>query len=321
MPEDELDLLDRKIMHELDIDARLSSAQLSRKVRRSKETVNFRLKRLLSEGWINGFRTVFNTSKLGEYYYKIYLKFKNTTPKIEEEIVEFIGEQEQIVYLANLEGHYDCVCLVICRNADDMLKFFHPFMKKYGSYLQEKEITTFLTTHRLNAKFLYAGTTRKDWHYPVAVENFSIDDTDRKILRALSDNARLPLVEIARKCNVDAKVVKYRMKKLEEDGIILAYVTSFNFDKIGRQFVQLNLSLNDPTAMGQIIEYFDSTNTCMFALEMLGKYDLAVELHVKDSRQLKEIVDGFREKFTGKYNDYDVSTITKEHIMKWGSFA
>ncbi len=321
MPKNELDLLDRKIMYELDLNARQTASQLARKVRRSKETVNFRMKRLLADGWLKGFYGVFNTSKLGEYYYKIYLKFKNTTPKIEEEIVEYIGEEEQIVYLASIEGYYDCICLVMCRNADDMLKFFRPFMKRYGGYVQEKEIVTFLTTHRLNAKFLYAGTTRKDWHYPVAVENFSIDDTDRKILKALSGDARLPLTEIAKRCGVDAKVVKYRMKKLEDDGIILAYVTAPDFDRIGRQFVQLNLSLNDPTAIGQMIEYFDSTNTCLFALEMLGKYDLAVELHVQDSRQLKGIIDGFREKFTGKYNDYDVSTITKEHVVMWGAFA
>ena len=73
----QLDLLDQKIMYELDLNARISASQLAKKLKKSKETVNFRINRLIKNEYIKGFYTVFNTSKLGWYYTKFYIKFKN----------------------------------------------------------------------------------------------------------------------------------------------------------------------------------------------------------------------------------------------------
>jgi Lrp/AsnC family transcriptional regulator for asnA, asnC and gidA len=317
----DLDLLDRKILYELDLNARASASQLAKKLRRSKETVNFRLKHLLEEGYLKGFYTVFNTSKLGWFYYKIYFKFKDITPQKEKELFEYIAKQPKIAYLASMEGHYDGVCLIMSRSSQDLVDFLYPFMNPYGNFVQEKQLVTLLTTHRLNQKFLHSGGETKDWHYPIEMGGYGLDDVDKEIMQILSTNARMPLVEIAKKAGVDVKVVKYRMKKLEKDGIIIAYVTSPNFGKLGLQFAQINISLKELNAIKSIISYFDSTNRCLFALEMVGAYDLAVELHVEGNEQLNRIIDGFREKFVGKYADYDVSTITKEYVVVWAPFA
>lgn len=83
----------------------------------------------------------------------------------------------------------------------------------------------------------------------------------------------------------------------------------------------MNISLRDPSIRRQVVSYFDSTSKCLFAIEMLGKYDVLAELHVQNNEELGQIIDGFREKFVGRYNDYDVSTITKEYLVVWGPFA
>ena len=44
-------------------------------------------------------------------------------------------------------------------------------------------------------------------------------------------------------------------------------------------------------------------------------------MHLQSEKELQKIMDGFREKFVGKYTDYDVSTITKEYLVVWGPFA
>jgi Lrp/AsnC family leucine-responsive transcriptional regulator len=144
---------------------------------------------------------------------------------------------------------------------------------------------------------------------------------DRRILELLSTDARISLSEIAKKTSSDPNVVKYRMRRLEKDGIILAYVTSPNFAKLGLQFIQINISLRDPTVKDAIIGYFNSTDKCLFAIELLGKYDLLAEIHVKNNDELREIIDGFRKKFVRQYNDYDVHTINREYTMVWGPFS
>lgn len=83
--------------------------------------------------------------------------------------------------------------------------------------------------------------------------------------------------------------------------------------------MQLNLSLKDSSLRKEIIEFFKQTKKCLFALEMLGKYDLTIEIHVS-REELKEINDKFREKFVGKYSAYDISIITREYKMIWTPF-
>ena len=263
---DKLDLLDKKIMYELDLNARISASQLAKKLNKSKETVNFRINRLIKNKFIKSFYTVFNTSKLRRYYIKLYIKFKNITLEKEKELFEYVSKQKYVAYLASVEGYYDCIILVMVKNTLDMIKFHDEFMKLYGGYIQEKELVTFLTTHRFNSRFLYDGEKKKDSYYPIELGSYELDEIDKKILNIISKNSRIPLIDIAKELNIDHKVVKYRLKKLEKDNIILAYVTAPNFDKLNLNFFQIKISLKDSTARKQIIQFFNDTKKCLFAI-------------------------------------------------------
>ena len=61
----ELDLFDRRILDALVEDGRMSVTALSAKVGLSKTPCQVRLKRLVDEGYILGFRAILNTRKLG----------------------------------------------------------------------------------------------------------------------------------------------------------------------------------------------------------------------------------------------------------------
>jgi DNA-binding Lrp family transcriptional regulator len=315
-----LDALDKKIMYELDLNARIPAAQLARKLRKSKETVNFRINRLLRENYLTGFYGIFNTSRLGWYYSKMYIRFKGITPEKEQEIIEYIQKQSHISFLASIEGYYNLIVLVMVKQPDDVAVFLNPFMKLYGEYIQVKDATTFITAHRLNQKFFTPEAKTNDICYQKQIEAYDSGAQDKQLLELLSENARMPLTEMAKKMVIDPKAVKYRMKKLEKDRIILGYVSSPNFSKLGLQFIQINISFNDPTVIPSVLEYFDSTSKCLFFMEMLGKYDVAVEVHVKDNMELKEILDGFRKLFANYYTSYDVITIIKQYKMIWNPF-
>ncbi len=313
----DLDLLDKKIMYELDLNARASVTEIAKKVRASKETVNFRIKRLLKEGYIKGFYTVFNTAKLGYFYYKTFLKFHRTTPEIEKGIIEYIKSQKNCAYLGSCEGPYDLTFLLMVKNARQFKEFLINFKEKFGDYVPEKEVHTVLTTHRLNEKFLFAGKTSKHSFYQDEISYYSIDIIDAKIMQILSTEARISLIDLGKIISVDPKVVKYRIKKLEKEGVIIAYVSAPNFDKLKLQFIQINFNLKNNKTASSIIEFFDKTNKCLYALELLGKYDLTIEIHVENDRVLREIMESFKQQFVEQYNDYDVFNMYKEHLVVW----
>ena len=47
-----------------------------------------------------------------------------------------------------------------------------------------------------------------------------IDRLDKKILQMISQNARIPFLEVARECNVSGAAIHQRVQKLVNSGVI-----------------------------------------------------------------------------------------------------
>ncbi|QBN18581.1 Lrp/AsnC family transcriptional regulator [Flavobacterium nackdongense] len=64
-----------------------------------------------------------------------------------------------------------------------------------------------------------------------------LDETDKKILRLLQEDAHLTLKDIAGKINLSLTPVHDRMKRMEKEGIIEKYVTILNKKKLGQNLI------------------------------------------------------------------------------------
>jgi Lrp/AsnC family transcriptional regulator len=62
----------------------------------------------------------------------------------------------------------------------------------------------------------------------------TLDETDKKILRLLQEDAHLTLKDIAKQINLSLTPVHDRVKRLQQEGIIEKYVTILNKKKIGQ---------------------------------------------------------------------------------------
>ncbi len=60
-----------------------------------------------------------------------------------------------------------------------------------------------------------------------------LDNTDVKILRALTNNARLSSRQVAKECGVSIGTALSRMKKMANEGIIKGYTTVLDQEKLG----------------------------------------------------------------------------------------
>lgn len=60
-----------------------------------------------------------------------------------------------------------------------------------------------------------------------------MDKINLKILKALSENARMPYSELAKRVHLSSPAVTERIKRMEEEGIITGYKPQINLEKIG----------------------------------------------------------------------------------------
>lgn len=111
------------------------------------------------------------------------------------------------------------------------------------------------------------------------------DDIDLQLLNLLQQNAKLTMKELAEQLNMTTTPVFERIKKLEREGIIQAYVAIVNAEKIGRpQVVFCNVAMPDYTP--ENITAFEETIRTMpdvlEAYHLAGTIDYQLKVLVKD---------------------------------------
>ena len=84
-----------------------------------------------------------------------------------------------------------------------------------------------------------------------------IDGIDKKILRALMDDARTPILEIARNVGISGAAIHQRLKKLEKSGLLAGSKFIINPKALGYTTmafvgVYLDKAISNPEAVKQL---------------------------------------------------------------------
>src|SRR3989344_5957840 len=106
-----LDQIDKKILIELESDARKSNRQIAKQLKLNPDLVRYRISKLEPAIWL---LTFVNIAKIG---YTDYGVFFTTNSK---EVVDRIKKHQNVSYLAKLGGKYDYVMGILAR---DILEF------------------------------------------------------------------------------------------------------------------------------------------------------------------------------------------------------
>jgi len=103
-----VDLYDKKLLYELDKNAKISISVLSKKLRRSNSFVIFRMKRLEEADIITGYHAIVDMLKLGFFSFRIYLKMQGMSKKDEEQFIDFIkNNYSQVWTITTMHGKWD----------------------------------------------------------------------------------------------------------------------------------------------------------------------------------------------------------------------
>jgi Lrp/AsnC family transcriptional regulator, leucine-responsive regulatory protein len=133
------DLYDMKILYELDINSRASLTKLGKTIKLPKETVNYRVNRLIENSYIDSFYTIINTSLLGYRYYMVFFKFGNTDNHSENQIRNYIDSSSCCFSLKVLDGYYDLFFMTIHKTMESLTNFLNDFLDLFGEYVAKKK--------------------------------------------------------------------------------------------------------------------------------------------------------------------------------------
>ena len=115
--EAQLDRYDRKILEVLETDGRLPVTELAKRVGLSKSPCQVRLRRLIDDGYILGFRAVLDMSKLGrEHVAFTEVRLSDTTEKALTAFADAVGQVPEIEQCHMIAGSFDFLLKVRTRD-------------------------------------------------------------------------------------------------------------------------------------------------------------------------------------------------------------
>ncbi|MBU1643715.1 MAG: Lrp/AsnC family transcriptional regulator [Nanoarchaeota archaeon] len=316
---DKLDLKDRKILFELDLNARQSDSEIAKKVGLTRDSVRYRINKLVENGYINYFMTLLNSMKLGYNWYRTFFKFQNLTIEKEKEIIEYLKQRAS--WISKVEGIWDLNTGIFVKNVYEYRDLINEFLLKYSSFIERYDVsivTREWSYHRdylLNKKqktskpLLMGFDPQKDY------KTETIDKTDYKILKTILKNARMKTIDIAREIKTTEMVVRYRLKKLIQNGIIIGFKPFLNVHKLGYIYFKLHLSLQNltPEKKKSIVNYIHQHPNTVHMTELVGGADLETEFQVKTNEEFYTHVQNLRLKFGDIIRDYEFMQYTQEY--------
>ena len=118
-----------------------------------------------------------------------------------------------------------------------------------------------------------------------------LDAIDRKILKFLVKNARMPYLEIARECGISGAAIHQRIKKLEDTGVVLGSRMIVNPKKVGLDVCAfVNLRIQDPMMTNAAIERIKHIPEVVECHFITGEYSAMVKLYCVDNEHLMRTI-------------------------------
>ncbi|MFA6072768.1 MAG: winged helix-turn-helix transcriptional regulator [Candidatus Woesearchaeota archaeon] len=141
----------------------------------------------------------------------------------------------------------------------------------------------------------------------------SLDKKDIQILSILDWNARMPLTQIAKKTKLNKDVVRYRIKNLEEKGIIEGYYTLIDMSKLGYLTSRIYFDFIDITKEieKEIISYLDKIFKAGDIFSRDGIYQLGIISWEKSIYELKDKLQKFKESFGDYIRNMEFTIFTE----------
>ncbi|MDE1868641.1 MAG: AsnC family transcriptional regulator [Candidatus Micrarchaeota archaeon] len=318
---DKLDIKDKKILYELDLNARQPDSEIAKKVGLSRDAVRYRIDKMLNDGYIKHFTVVVNTMKLGFDWYRLLVRLQNLTVEKEREMMEWLKPRTS--YLTKAEGRWDLIMSAYYRDVYEFRDLLNSFLAEYGDYIAGYDLSVTTRFWHFHRNYL-VGIKEKPMKFEMMGFNegepyryAEIDETDYKVLAVLTKDARMKTVDIARKTGTTEMIVKYRIRKLMDDGVILGFRPLFDTKRLGYIYFKVHFTLRSaaPNRRKLLFAYVQQYNNSLYAVESIGGSDFEAHVEVRTTDELYSYIHSIRSRFGDIIGDYYFMEYKDE--IKW----
>ena len=286
-----------KLLYALQSNSRSSAKELSRF---SRFTHNFTIKKIAefaSQGIISKFSTIINHSAFDYQANRIDFYFELLSKEKYEAMIEYLDSRKNVLKIELLDKDFGISILMLVKDYPELRVFLTDFISKFGIYLRDHYISPINLSEGYTLSYLLnkaSNDSIKSFRI-VAADAKDIDYLDKQIILQLSLNSRKTLMELSKTLETPPKTIAYRIKKLEENKIILGYTIDVNKSIIGYKTFKINLKTITPA---EDILSFAKVHPNIIAFEEYTPFEYSLIVDVSSIEELGGILNTLIERFS-----------------------
>ena len=312
----ELKEIDKKILTRIFQNRNPPVSKIARELKLSRDKVDYRIKKYISEGLIRKFFTFFDYSSFGyNYLVALFLKFEKTSHV--EKFTSKLKNHKNVISYGKCLSKYDLYMNAVFRNEDELSKFISELFSSEETTLSDYLVLKPYFQEFYSMKFIDSKETdRTVFAISKINSEKEFDDKDIKIMKMLNENAWEPIVNIANKLGSSSENIIYRIKRLEKEEVILGTRIQFNLSNMG-YFATLflvdipNLSETNKTKLKKFVKEHPGVN--LFILSF-SRPNCAIQIFHKSEEEMRKTINKLKEVFKTENLSIEVLPLEEEKV-------
>lgn len=135
-----LDKKDKKILEALYEDGRMPISKIAKKTGIQRDSINYRIKKMLKEKVISFIIPILNPPKMGfPTVNYVSIELQNLNEEIEEKFIGFLKQHKNIIYVGSLSGRWDYLITIAVKDSGHFYEVFKEIRSKFSSIIKGYE--------------------------------------------------------------------------------------------------------------------------------------------------------------------------------------
>lgn len=119
----------------------------------------------------------------------------------------------------------------------------------------------------------------------------NLDLLDKKILRLIAEDARIPFLEVARSCNVSGAAIHQRIQKLTNLGILKGSRFIIDPEKVGYETcAYIGLYLQNPAKFDDVVDELRKIHEVVECHYTTGGFDMFIKIYARNNHHLLNVI-------------------------------
>jgi DNA-binding Lrp family transcriptional regulator len=310
-----IDETDRRILFELERNARIPDVKLAKIVRKSKDAVRYRIRKLEEAGIIESYKTWIDMAKIGYRTGTLYFTLLNIPDK-KQQLIDEIKNDKRTYWIGVAEGVWNLGITYFVQSNDDLFDIKNDLLARYGDLIIDTHITSIVSVSVHEKNFL-ADQPSQLLTFTERIENCELDEVSKHVLHELYQDSRANIATIAARYRTTSDIVKGRIRKLEEQRIIIRYTIVIDYQKIGYEFYKAFVYLKNAKRQDvqHIMQYAEASKRVINIVKMLAPWDIELIIFAHNFNEYNETIGEFTKRFASTIKKVETAAMSEDIIF------